>query len=108
LELNDEVTWEARHFGITQRLSTQITRFEPPFFFQDRMTRGAFRFLEHDHLFEPDRSGTTMTDVLRFAAPLGPVGWVAERLFLAEHLRRFLETRGNLLKSMAENNWSFP
>jgi len=83
LELNDEVTWEARHFGITQRLSTQITRFEPPFFFQDRMTRGAFRFLEHDHLFEPDSSGTTMTDVLRFAAPLGPVGWVAERFFLA-------------------------
>ena len=53
LELGDEITFEARHFGIRQRLSDRITRFEPPLFFQDRMIKGAFRFLAHDHLFEP-------------------------------------------------------
>ena len=74
-----------------------------PAFFQDRMTRGAFRSLEHDHHFAPTAAGTRMTDVLRFAAPFGPIGWVVERLVLAPHLRRFLSTRGASLKRAAES-----
>jgi ligand-binding SRPBCC domain-containing protein len=102
LELGDEVTWEGKHFGVTQRLSSKITEFQPYTFFQDRMTRGAFRFLEHDHLFEQQDDGTLMTDILKFKAPLGPLGWIAERVFLAPHLRRFLIARGLALKAMAE------
>jgi ligand-binding SRPBCC domain-containing protein len=102
LELGDEVTWEGKHFGITQRLSSKITQFCPHTFFQDRMTKGVFRFLEHDHVFEPQGSGTLMTDVLSFRAPFGPIGWLAERLLVAPHLRRFLISRGLALKSMAE------
>lgn len=102
LELGDEVTWEAKHFGITQRLSSKITAYRPRTFFQDRMTRGAFRFLEHDHFFEPEGDGTLMIDVMRFQAPLGPLGWIAERILLAPHLREFLTTRGLALKAMAE------
>src|SRR2546427_5810944 len=30
LELGDEVTWEARHLGIRQRLTVRISRFERP------------------------------------------------------------------------------
>jgi ligand-binding SRPBCC domain-containing protein len=103
LVLGDEVTWEARHLGIRRRLAGRITAFEPPNYFQDRMIKGAFRFLEHDHYFEPGESGgTVMVDVLRFQAPWGPLGWVAERLFLAGHLRRFLRRRGLALKAMAQ------
>lgn len=43
-----------------------------------------------------------MTDVLRFQAPLGPIGWLAERIVLGPHLRRFLVERGLALKAMAE------
>ncbi|HVS70374.1 MAG TPA: hypothetical protein VHQ47_03880 [Phycisphaerae bacterium] len=43
-----------------------------------------------------------MTDVVRFAAPWGVLGWVAERVLLGRHLRRFLEQRGAALKRMAE------
>ncbi|HEX4125035.1 MAG TPA: SRPBCC family protein [Tepidisphaeraceae bacterium] len=102
LELGDEVTWEGRHFGVTQRLSSRITAFESPSFFQDRMTKGAFKFLEHDHLFEARDGGTLMTDVMKFQAPPGPIGWIAERLVLAPHFRRFLAERGNALKAIAE------
>jgi ligand-binding SRPBCC domain-containing protein len=104
----DRVTWEGKHFGVTQRLSSQITQFQPPSFFQDRMTKGAFRSLEHDHFFEPQAGGTLMVDVLSFAAPLGPLGWIAERLFLGNHLRRFLVKRGMALKQLAERGPGVP
>ena len=102
LELGDEVTFEARHFGVRQRLTSRIIAFESPTFFQDRMTRGAFRFFEHDHLFESQNGGTLMIDRVTFQAPLGPLGWIAERSFLAPHLRDFLTKRGLALKRLAE------
>jgi len=103
MELGDQVTWEARHFGIWQRLTSQITELRPPVFFQDRMIRGAFASLEHDHHFmaQADRS-TTMTDIMRFAAPFRPAGWLAERLVLGRYMRTFLRKRSLALKSLAE------
>ena len=104
MELGDEVTWEAKHFGVRQRLTSAITRFERPWFFQDRMVRGAFAALEHDHVFGERADGSSeMVDVVRFAAPLGVVGWVVERLVLARHLRRLLVERGLVLKGLAES-----
>jgi ligand-binding SRPBCC domain-containing protein len=108
LELGDEVTWQAKHLGFTQRLSSRITEFRPPSYFQDRMTSGAFRSLEHNHFFDPQEGGTLMTDVLFFAAPLGRLGWIAERMFLARHLRVFLVRRGFALKQMAERSLISP
>ena len=105
LEMGEEVTWRGRHFGITQDLTSAITAFDPPHYFQDRMVRGAFRFLEHDHHFVPDGSGgTTMIDELRFAAPFGPLGWIAERLFLARYLTGFLVERNRVVKELAESD----
>jgi ligand-binding SRPBCC domain-containing protein len=106
LELGGEVTWEARHLGVRQRLTSRITAFDRLRSFQDRMVRGAFASLEHDHVFTPTDGGaaTEMVDVLRFAAPLGPIGWVAERLLLAGHLRRLLAERGRVLKGLAESD----
>ena len=104
----DEVTWEGKHFGVTQRLSSRITQFQSPSYFQDRMTSGAFRSLEHDHFFEPQGEGTLMVDVLSFSAPWGPLGWLAERLFIGSHLRRFLIKRGLALKQLAERRPDIP
>ena len=103
LELGEEVTWEARHFGVTQRLTSKITAFDRPRYFQDRMQRGAFRSMEHDHYFEAHPGGTRMLDVVRFSAPLWALGWVAERLVLRRYLTTFLTTRANVLKQIAES-----
>jgi hypothetical protein len=45
-----------------------------------------------------------MRDVFDYAAPLGPLGWVAERLFLTRYMRRFLEERNRELKAVAESD----
>jgi len=102
LNLGDEVTFRAKHFGVTQDLTSRITAFDRPAHFRDEMVRGAFRRLVHDHYFEPLPSGTRMIDVFDFTAPLGWLGRAAEVLFLTSYLRRFLETRARILKDLAE------
>jgi len=72
------------------------------------MVQGAFLHLEHDHYFvSADSGGTTMIDVMRFAAPFGPVGWLAERIGAGPYLARFLKRRAETLKRLAETDeWS--
>ena len=104
LALGDEITWRARHFGVWQSLAGRITAYDRPRHFQDTMLRGAFRRLRHDHYFdEAPGGGTVMRDVFVYAAPLGPLGWLTERLVLTAYLRRFLEARNRELKAVAES-----
>ena len=97
IELHEEVTWRGRHFGVTQHFTSRITAFDPPRYFQDAMQRGAFRSFVHDHYFVEENGVTQMTDVLVFAAPLGLLGRIAERLFLRRYLDRLLTERGKTI-----------
>ncbi len=69
LQLGDQVTWEATHLYVRQRLTSRITAFERPRMFTDEMQSGAFKHLRHKHLFEAREGGTLMIDELNFASP---------------------------------------
>jgi ligand-binding SRPBCC domain-containing protein len=101
---NETVTWQARHFGLMLTHETLISKYDRPHHFQDIMLRGMFKSFEHDHFFHPLPGGTTlMRDELRFAAPLGPLGHLAETLVLRRYLTGFLVERNNLIKAVAES-----
>ena len=102
IELGEEVTWRARHFGVTQHFTSRITAFDRPHHFRDEMQRGAFRSFVHDHFFEVDGEGTKMIDTLVFAAPLGVLGRIAEKLVLRRYLTRLLADRAAVIKEDAE------
>lgn len=104
LELGDQVTWRARHFGVEQELTSRITAFDRPAHFRDTMVRGAFARFDHDHLFEPTSGGTIARDVFDYDAPLGLLGRAAERLFLTAYMRRFLWRRLQALRELAESD----
>ena len=102
LELGDEVEFEGRHLGVRQRLRARITAFDRPRGFRDEMTRGAFRSFAHDHRFEPTRTGTRMTDRVRFRAPFGPIGRLVARFVLRPYLQRLIAGRADALRREAE------
>lgn len=104
LGLGEEVTWRAQHLGVRQHLTSRITAFDRPRHFRDTMVRGAFARFDHDHHFTPADDGTLVRDVFDYRAPLGPVGWLAERLFLTAYMRRFLLRRLHALKALAESD----
>ncbi len=101
---NEEVTWEAKHFGVRQRLSVKITQFDRPSHFQDIMVKGAFDHMKHDHFFASRDGGTLMTDRFEFGAPLGFLGRIAEKLFLTDYMRGFIVRRNAILKQIAESD----
>ena len=105
LGLGDKVTWQARHFGVRQRLTSQKTEFDPPHAFQDTMRSGAFKWMQHDHFFLELANGTTqMLDVFRYAAPIPVLGVIAERLVLDRYMRNLLRERNAVIKQVAESD----
>jgi ligand-binding SRPBCC domain-containing protein len=104
MKLGDTVTWEAIHFGVKQRLTTQIRAYDRPHSFTDEMIRGVFHSMKHTHEFVSQPPGTLMFDLFYFRAPLGLLGSVAEKLILTRYMRGLLLTRNSYLKQVAETN----
>ena len=103
--MGQRVTWRAKHFGICQRLTSEIKAMDRPTFFQDTMIRGAFRSMNHNHFFRPlTPEQTEMKDVFCFEAPLSVLGRLAEIAFLRRYMQALLQKRNAVLKQIAESS----
>jgi ligand-binding SRPBCC domain-containing protein len=98
------VTWRARHFGVRQQLTSVISEMKIPFFFEDRMIKGAFKSICHKHLFEVKDDQTIMKDEFAFEAPFGIIGKLFCKLVLTRYLERFIKERNRMLKETAESD----
>jgi ligand-binding SRPBCC domain-containing protein len=102
--LNEEVTWRAKHFGIYQNLTSILSAYEFPYYFESKMVKGAFKKIEHKHIFEQKGEMTIMTDRFDFEAPLGILGKIASQLFLLNYMKQLLEERNRIIKRAAESD----
>ena len=101
-ELGDTVTWEAKHFGVKLNLTVEISQFNRPFFFEDRMLKGAFKSMRHEHHFEVRNGVTAMNDRFEYDVPYGIVGKLFDWFLLRKHMTNFLLARNQVLKEIAE------
>lgn len=95
----EEVTWEARHFGIVWRMTSRITEFEPPHRFVDELVRGPFASFRHEHVFDPHGSGSRMTDVVQFRTGWGPFADGPAGIYL----RRLMAARNATIRTQAKS-----
>jgi len=102
IELGEWVTWEAKHFGFTQKPTSKITVFDSPNYFVDEMVSGAFKSFRHEHIFKAKKDATLMIDVFHFQSPFGILGKLANTLFLKRYMIKLLTTRNELLREKAE------
>lgn len=103
IELGETVTWEAKHLGFVQHLTSKITAFKPSEYFVDEMVSGAFKSFKHEHIFSQVDDTTIMTDVFHFETPYGVLGKFVNALFLKKYMLKLLETRNHFLKQKAES-----
>lgn len=95
--LGEQVTWRATHFGVPLRMTSRITALEKHTSFTDEQLRGPFKHFRHVHEFIDCGHETLMIDKISFAAPLGPLGWLAERLVLGWYMPRLIRSRNSFL-----------
>ncbi|MBD3906871.1 SRPBCC family protein [Chryseobacterium sp. Ch-15] len=102
IELNETVTWRAKHLGFYQTHQSKITEMEKPYQFIDVMLKGRFKSFKHQHVFKTEGKNTVMTDILEFESPYGIIGKIFNKIFLKNYMKNFLLERNKLIKVMAE------
>lgn len=103
ISMGETVTWKAKHFGVTQLLTSKITGFNAPFYFADEMVSGAFKSFKHEHILKEQDGMTVVTDIFNYQSPYGILGRFADVLFLENYMRDFLLKRNLTIKEYAED-----
>ena len=97
------IEYRLRLHGVPVSWLTEIEEWEPGVRFVDRQIRGPYTLWHHTHTFTDDGSGgTLMEDTVRYALPLGPLGELAHRLFVARDLRRIFDYRAAAVAAGAQ------
>ena len=108
IELDETVTWKAKHLLKTRILKSKITAMKRPFSFTDEMVDGDFKSLRHEHHFKTIDNGTLVIDLFNFESPYGQLGRLANQIFLTRYLENLLELRNKVIKEYAESEkWKF-
>ena len=87
-------------FGIPLKWTTEITQVEENKFFIDEQRFGPYTFWHHQHHFERVDNGVIMTDIVSYKLPLGPLGWLARKLFVENQLNRIFQYRSEVVSKI--------
>ena len=72
---------------------TEIKYVEDGVSFMDEQRVGPYKLWLHTHKLEDVEGGTRMTDDIRYLVPFGPIGWLANVLFVGRTLPRIFDYR---------------
>lgn len=61
--------------------------------FIDKSTEGPFKHWNHKHFFQADGHETLLTDTVHYTPPLGPIGWLADKILIRRQLNAMFEYR---------------
>jgi hypothetical protein len=88
------IQYRLRLHGLPISWLTSIQAWDPPHRFVDVQVRGPYALWHHTHTFAPDGDGgTVMRDVVRYAIGFGPLGDLANRLFVARDVAAIFDFR---------------
>ena len=94
LEVGTRIRYRLRINGVPVTWVTRITRWDAPNSFADVQEKGPYSSWEHTHSFTAiDAERTRMHDHIEYEVPLGPLGDLANRVFVAGQLRKIFNYR---------------
>ncbi len=97
LQSGTTLDYQIKIHGFPVKWKTLIQDWKPPHMFSDIQTRGPYSKWYHTHTFEPMHHGTMMTDTISYKIPLGPLGKLAEKLFVKKDLLNIFEYRKKVI-----------
>lgn len=90
MAVGTRIQYQLKLHGIPVHWESEITGWNPPYFFSDDQVRGPYRRWHHEHTFEEKDGGTLVRDKVEYAVPGGAL---TNRFFVAPDLRRIFAYR---------------
>lgn len=97
MEQGTLIDYTIRWLTVPVRWTTLITNYDPPNGFVDEQIRGPYALWHHRHTFVETNGWTEMTDDVRYALPLGPIGRAAHALLVRHQLEEIFDHRSRVI-----------
>ena len=95
------IDYRLRLHGLPIAWLTRIEEWVPSERFVDLQLTGPYRLWHHTHEFRANPGGgTLMTDTVRYALPLGPLGSLAHRVLVRRDLERIFDYRARAVPAL--------
>ncbi len=82
------------------RWVTEITHVKEGDYFVDEQRFGPYVFWHHKHFIKKTTSGIIMEDIVDYKLPLGPLGWLAHKLFVKNKVKQIFVYREKALNEI--------
>ena len=79
---------------------TEITHIKEKVFFVDEQRIGPYKLWHHEHIFEIQKDGIIMTDIITYIPPFGLLGRVANQLFIKRRVNEIFDYSQNVLNQI--------
>lgn len=100
IEPGTRIRYRIGWHGLPMGWTTEILEWSPPHQFVDLQLSGPYKLWHHTHRFESARGGTKLTDVVRYALPMGPFGEIAHKLWVKRDVERIFAYRQQKIEEM--------
>jgi ligand-binding SRPBCC domain-containing protein len=91
--------------GIPLYWMTEITHVQDMQYFIDEQRFGPYTLWHHQHHFKAIEGGVEMTDIVHYRIPLGPLGDLANALFVRDKLKKIFDFRYEAVENLF-GKWS--
>ena len=91
--------------GIPLYWMTEITHVQDMQYFIDEQRFGPYTLWHHQHHFKAIEGGVEMTDIVHYRIPLGPLGDLANALFVRAKLKKIFDFRYEAVENLF-GKWS--
>ncbi len=95
-----EIHYKLKVHWLPVRWTSRITDWNKPNSFSDIQIAGPYRYWCHRHLFESEEGGTWIRDRVHYKPPLGFLGHMIARKFVARDVWRIFQYRQQVIDSI--------
>lgn len=100
MKLGAVIDYKIRLNGFPFNWKTEITKWEPPFRFEDTQKEGPYKTWIHEHLFEDSNGNTIMKDIVKYLSPGGILEFIPHNLIVKKKVETIFSYRENKLKDI--------
>lgn len=86
--------------GIPLSWRTEITKWDPPFLFEDIQARGPYKLWIHEHRFQEINGSTEMTDTVKYLSPGGIFEFIPHNLIVKKKVESIFNYREKIFKEL--------
>lgn len=79
--------------GIPVKWKTEITKWDPPYLFEDTQIKGPYKIWIHEHKFEELGQKTLMTDTVKYLSYGGLLEFIPNILFVKNNVKKIFDYR---------------